>query len=179
MEVLGWSAAEVAESLDSFVAAVNSALQRARATLADSGASEPARMSESQVQLLDRYVDAFQRYDVDALTSLLCEDATLSMPPYALWLRGPETIRRLVPTAACSRRGSVDRLPGRRYRDPRAGRKPALHSHAVPHLRRRASLGRALAARRPSECAIRQTRSYLDGPCGYPRVASTIRIASL
>jgi RNA polymerase sigma-70 factor (ECF subfamily) len=114
MEVLGWSAAEVAESLDISVAAVNSALQRARATLASCNASVPAPISESQSQLLDRYVDAFQRYDVDQLTSLLCEDATFSMPPYALWLRGPEAVHgwllgrgsgcrgsRLVPTAAC------------------------------------------------------------------------------
>ena len=114
MEVLGWSAAEVAESLDTSVAAVNSALQRARATLASCNTGEPAQISESQAQLLDRYVDAFQRYDVDELATLLCEDATFSMPPYALWLRGPEAVRkwllgrgsgcrgsRLVPTAAC------------------------------------------------------------------------------
>src|SRR5947207_936025 len=75
-EVLGWSAAEVAESLGTSTASVNSALQRARATLAsrDIGKSEP--MSEPQVRLLDRYVDAFHRYDVDVLTSLLREDAS-------------------------------------------------------------------------------------------------------
>jgi RNA polymerase sigma-70 factor (ECF subfamily) len=114
-DVLGWSAAEVAESLETSVAAVNSALQRARATLASRDvtvSSEP--LSEPQATLLDRYVDAFHRYDVDALVALLREDATLSMPPYTLWLRGPETIRtwllgrgagcrgsRLVPTGAC------------------------------------------------------------------------------
>jgi len=86
---------------------VNSALQRARAALASrdaAGASEP--LSDAQAQLLDRYVDAFHRYDVDALVALLRDDATLSMPPYTLWLRGPETIRTwlLGPGAPC--RGS-------------------------------------------------------------------------
>jgi RNA polymerase sigma-70 factor (ECF subfamily) len=114
-EVLGWSAAEVADCLDTSTAAVNSALQRARATLVSRNvtiAGEP--LSEEQSVLLDRYVDAFHRYDVDGLVSLLRDDATLSMPPYTLWLRGPEAIRawllgrgagcrgsRLVPTQAC------------------------------------------------------------------------------
>jgi RNA polymerase sigma-70 factor (ECF subfamily) len=114
-EVLGWPVAEVAESLDTSVASINSALQRARATLATrdlTGTRAP--LSDAQTALVDRYVDAFQRYDVDALTQLLQKDATLSMPPYALWLRGHEPIRawltgrgagcrgsRLVPTAAC------------------------------------------------------------------------------
>jgi RNA polymerase sigma-70 factor (ECF subfamily) len=114
-EVLGWSAAEVAECLDTSVAAVNSAVQRARATLASRDVTVSGEaLSEPQSMLLDRYVDAFHRYDVDALVALLREDATLSMPPYTLWLRGPETIRtwllgrgagcrgsRLVPTGAC------------------------------------------------------------------------------
>lgn len=114
-EVLGWSAAEVAECLGSSVAAVNSAIQRARATLDSrdvAGSSEP--LSASQATLLERYVDAFHRYDVDGLVALLREDATFSMPPYTLWLRGPDAIRawllgrgvgcrgsRLVPIAAC------------------------------------------------------------------------------
>jgi RNA polymerase sigma-70 factor (ECF subfamily) len=114
IEVLGWSAAEVAESLDISVAAVNSALQRARATLASRNLNEPAPISEPQQRLVERYVNAFERYDVDELASLLREDATFSMPPYALWFRGPQAVRgwlvgrgsvcrgsRLVPTAAC------------------------------------------------------------------------------
>jgi len=114
VEVLGWSAAEVAETLDVSVASVNSALQRARATLASRNISAPAPMSEPQVQLLDRYVDAFHRYDVEELASLLRADAAFCMPPYALWLRGPGAVRawllgrgsvcrgsRLVPVAAC------------------------------------------------------------------------------
>jgi RNA polymerase sigma-70 factor (ECF subfamily) len=114
-EVLGWSAAEIADSLDTSVAAVNSALQRARATLASRDLSEArAPLSDAQSTLLERYVDAFERYDMDALTALLHQDATMSMPPYALWLRGHASIRawllgrgagcrgsRLVPTAAC------------------------------------------------------------------------------
>lgn len=94
-EVLGWSAAEIAESLDTTAAAVNSALQRARATLAsrDVGRATGDSLSQEPSRLLNRYVDAFERYDVDALTALLHEDATLSMPPYTLWLRGHASIR--------------------------------------------------------------------------------------
>ena len=113
-EVLGWSAAEVAECLDTSVAAVNSALQRARATLAQCNVPPAsAELTAEQSELLDRYVHAFQSYDVDALVSLLRHDATFSMPPYTLWLQGPEPVRawlldpgsgcrgsRLVPVAA-------------------------------------------------------------------------------
>ena len=93
-EVLGWPAAEVADSLETSVAAVNSALQRARATLAtrDLGRAH-GPLTDGQAALLERYVDAFERYDVDGLTRLLHADATMSMPPYALWLRGPESVR--------------------------------------------------------------------------------------
>jgi RNA polymerase sigma-70 factor (ECF subfamily) len=108
-EVVGWSAAEVAECLDMSVAAVNSALQRARATIAarngnTTGGNEQLTPEEST--LLDRYVDVFQSYDVDALVSLLREDATLSMPPYTLWLRGPETIREWLLGRGAGCRGS-------------------------------------------------------------------------
>jgi RNA polymerase sigma-70 factor, ECF subfamily len=108
-EVLRWKAAEVAELLDTSVVSVNSTLQRARATLATADVSDadPARpMDETQRALLARYVDAFERYDLDSLTSLLHEDATWSMPPYDLWLRGHVDIRRwcLGPGIGC--RGS-------------------------------------------------------------------------
>jgi RNA polymerase sigma-70 factor (ECF subfamily) len=92
-DVLGWSAAEVAECLETTVAAVNSALQRARATLASqraTGGGEP--LTGEQAQLLDRFVDAFHRYDIDALVTLLRNDAVLSMPPYTLWLQGRQAI---------------------------------------------------------------------------------------
>jgi RNA polymerase sigma-70 factor (ECF subfamily) len=94
-EVLAWSAQEVAELLDTSVAGVNSALQRARTTLAAADVTaEPAKpMDEQQRALLTRYVRAFEAYDLRALTALLHEDATLSMPPLPLWLRGPDDIR--------------------------------------------------------------------------------------
>jgi RNA polymerase sigma-70 factor (ECF subfamily) len=114
-QVLSWSASEVAESLGMSTAAVNSALQRARATLdARNPAVVPRELSEEQRRLVARYVEAFERYDVTALTQLLHEEATLSMPPYELWLQGHESIAkwlssfgigckgsRLVPVAAC------------------------------------------------------------------------------
>jgi RNA polymerase sigma-70 factor, ECF subfamily len=94
-EVLRWKASEVAELLETSVASVNSALQRARATLeaSDISASDPAPpLEESDQELLARYVEAFERYDMDALTSLIWEDATQSMPPYDLWLSGRDDI---------------------------------------------------------------------------------------
>jgi RNA polymerase sigma-70 factor, ECF subfamily len=93
-EVLHWKAAEVAELLDTSVAAVNSSLQRARATLDGAEIADAGRgaLSEHDSALLGRYVDAFQSYDMDALTSLIHEDATQSMPPYELWLRGRKDI---------------------------------------------------------------------------------------
>ena len=93
-EVLGFSVAEVASCLASSVPAINSALQRARATLASTPQSDPPKpLSAAQQQLLERYVEAFHCYDADALAALLREDATFSMPPYTLWLRGPDSVR--------------------------------------------------------------------------------------
>jgi RNA polymerase sigma-70 factor (ECF subfamily) len=94
-EVLRWKASEVAELLDTSVASVNSALQRARATLAsvridDAETLQPA--DDDQRALLARYVDAFERYDMESLTSLLREDATWSMPPYEMWLQTHDDI---------------------------------------------------------------------------------------
>lgn len=104
-EVLGWTASEVAEALDTSVASVNSALQRARATLSRREAPL-APLSAEQRRLVDRYVDAFLRFDVDALAALLRDDAVLSMPPLKLWLQGAHTIRAwlLGPGGGC--RGS-------------------------------------------------------------------------
>jgi RNA polymerase sigma-70 factor (ECF subfamily) len=115
-EVLRWKATEVAELLDTSVASVNSSLQRARAALEASDVSrgdavEP--VDDEQRELLSRYVDAFERYDMQALTALLHEDAMQTMPPYELWLRGRDDIlafwtgpgapcrgSRLIPTVA-------------------------------------------------------------------------------
>jgi len=115
-EVLRWKAEEVAELLDTTVASVNSALQRARATLgaAKSDGAPPADpLDDAHAALLARYVEAFERYDMDALTALLREDATWNMPPYDLWLQTHDDIvawclgpgigcrgSRLVPTMA-------------------------------------------------------------------------------
>ena len=92
-EVLRWKASEVAELLETSVASVNSALQRARATLetSDVGADR-APLDEADRELLSRYVAAFEAYDIEALTSLIHEDATQSMPPFDLWLSGRDDI---------------------------------------------------------------------------------------
>jgi RNA polymerase sigma-70 factor, ECF subfamily len=87
-EVLRWQASEVAELLETSVASVNSALQRARATLETRDLSSGKELEEPDRELLERYVKAFERYDMEALTSLIHEDATQSMPPYDLWLSG-------------------------------------------------------------------------------------------
>ncbi|HET8571033.1 MAG TPA: sigma-70 family RNA polymerase sigma factor [Candidatus Limnocylindria bacterium] len=114
-EVLRWRAEEVAELMETTVASVNSALQRARATLAANrvGAAPPRPMDEERRQLLARYVAAFEAYDMDRLTALLHEDANWNMPPFELWLQTHADIRafcmgtgigcdgsRLVPTSA-------------------------------------------------------------------------------
>jgi RNA polymerase sigma-70 factor (ECF subfamily) len=94
-EVLRWKASEVAELLETSVASVNSALQRARATLDESDLSAvntTPSLDEPERELLARYVEAFERYDMEALTALIHEDATQSMPPFDLWLSGRDDI---------------------------------------------------------------------------------------
>ena len=106
-EVLRWRADEVAQLLDTTVASVNSALQRARATMAEVGGEEETEpLDDVHRALLERYVDAFERYDVEGLVGLLHEDATQHMPPFAMWLRGRADIGTwmLGPGAKC--RGS-------------------------------------------------------------------------
>ena len=96
-EVLRWQASEVAELLETSVASVNSALQRARATLAmtDAAAEAPEpRLGQEEQELLARYVDAFEQYDIERLTALIREDAIQSMPPFDLWLAGRDDIFR-------------------------------------------------------------------------------------
>jgi RNA polymerase sigma-70 factor, ECF subfamily len=92
-EVLKLSAAEAASTLDSSVASVNSALQRARATLGNlPDHQRPADVDPENTELLARYVDAFQRYDMNALLKIIHEDAVMTMPPFELWLRGNRDI---------------------------------------------------------------------------------------
>jgi RNA polymerase sigma-70 factor (ECF subfamily) len=132
IEVLGFSANEAASTLDVSVASVNSALQRARAALEkrDNGASP--ELSVAQQDLVTRYISAFESYDIDGLTTLMRQDATICMPPYSLWLQGHDHIRswmrgpgigcrgsRLIPTSAC---GSPAFAQYRR--DPAGGFKP-------------------------------------------------------
>jgi RNA polymerase sigma-70 factor, ECF subfamily len=94
-EVLKWQASEVAELLDTSVSAINSALQRARATLAALPKDErPAETATEDPELLARYVDAFERYDISELVTLLHDDAIQSMPPYAMWVQGAADIGR-------------------------------------------------------------------------------------
>ncbi len=92
-EVLGFSAADVATTLDSSVASVNSALQRARATLAETAVEDMLPHEGVEQHLVDRYVTAFEAYDADAMVALMREDSIMSMPPYTLWLRGHAAIR--------------------------------------------------------------------------------------
>ncbi|MFF8935207.1 sigma-70 family RNA polymerase sigma factor [Streptomyces paradoxus] len=122
-EVLAWKASEVAELLDTSVASVNSALQRARASLAErqepgaeAAVSDP--LDEDQQKLLDRYVAAFEGYDMTALTALLHEDAVMTMPPFDLWLTGTRDITGFMTTLGAPCAGSrlvpvqVNGLPG-------------------------------------------------------------------
>ncbi|MGW5237003.1 sigma-70 family RNA polymerase sigma factor [Streptomyces nodosus] len=122
-EVLAWRASEVAELLGTSVASVNSALQRARATLAersargaDAAVLDP--LDKEQQALLERYVAAFEAYDMAALTALLHEDAVMTMPPFDLWLRGSSDITGFMTTLGSACAGSrlvpvrVNGLPG-------------------------------------------------------------------
>ena len=174
-EVLRWQASEVAELLETSVASVNSALQRARATLEASDAEAPATRRRARRgrarELLARYVEAFEAYDMDALTSLIHEDATQSMPPFDLWLRGRDDILTLVvrprhrlPRLARDPDDRRERLAGvrpvqaerdrRRLRavgaaGARARGRPDRRAHVLPRHRARVPAVRPAAAARP------------------------------
>jgi RNA polymerase sigma-70 factor (ECF subfamily) len=132
-EVLKWQAAEAAELLDTSVQSVNSALQRARATLAKADLTEPSTLDDDTRALLERYVSAFEEYDIDRLTELLHEDAVQSMPPYSLWLQGRENVFTwwLGPGIGCKgsklvQVGLANGMPawGQYKPDPNGGREP-------------------------------------------------------
>jgi RNA polymerase sigma-70 factor (ECF subfamily) len=132
--VLRWPAAETAELLDTSVPAVNSALQRARATLAAlPDTARPRKVTADQASLLARYVSAFERYDMASLVTLLHEDAVQSMPPFAMWIEGAQDITAwMVRPGPSECRGSrllpvtANGCPGygQYRRDPAGGHKP-------------------------------------------------------
>jgi RNA polymerase sigma-70 factor, ECF subfamily len=106
-EVLDCPVAEIAETLETSVSSINSALQRARAALAKKNIEEPVALSGQQQQMLGRYVSAFESYDVDSLTSLMQEDVMFCMPPYSLWLQGPSEVRTWMLGLGSGCRGSL------------------------------------------------------------------------
>jgi RNA polymerase sigma-70 factor, ECF subfamily len=156
-EVLRWQASEAAELLETTVASVNSALQRARATLAVADVEQlDSTVDPEHQELLARYVDAFERYDMDALTAILRDDAVISMPPFDLWLRGADQVvgwmigpgiackgSRLVPMALNGSAGFAQYKPGDSGRlepwaiqviEARGGRISAHHNFVFPEL---------------------------------------------
>lgn len=157
-EVVGWSVAEVAESLDTSVASINSALQRARATLAerDLGLATPP-LSDAQRAVVDAYFAAFERYDIDALTRLLTEDATLSMPPFTLWLRGHDAIRGWLLGRGAECRGS------------RLVRTSASGSPAVAQYRHGGTTPFALVVLELAGDRVASMTSFLDVGALFPK----------
>ena len=123
-DVLGWHADEVADALDTTATAVHSMLRRARRTMAERDAERDDRpaLGESEWSLVARYVDAFQRYDIDALVALLRDDATLSMPPIRGWVRGRAAIAQYWRGRGAACRGS-------RMVRTRANGRPAFGSY--------------------------------------------------
>jgi RNA polymerase sigma-70 factor (ECF subfamily) len=134
-EVLAWQASEVAELLDTTVASVNSALQRARATLAardlrlDSASSSTEGLADDERALLASYVDAFERYDIERLVSLLHEDGSISMPPYTMWMQGHAELAEWYLGTGNGCRGSQFRVAS----TPTANGSPVLGQYRSRH----------------------------------------------
>jgi RNA polymerase sigma-70 factor (ECF subfamily) len=123
-DVLRWSAAEVADALDTTSAAVNSALQRAHAQLAERGLTEETvepDLTPAQQQLLERYVDAFWRKDVDSIVSMLTAEATWDMPPFTSWYHGAESIGWLIGNECPGGAYDMPMLPTRANGQPAYG----------------------------------------------------------
>ncbi|MGH7663210.1 MAG: RNA polymerase subunit sigma-70 [Gemmatimonadaceae bacterium] len=166
-QVLNWSAAETAESLAMTVAAVNGALQRARATLQSRNpAVVPRVLSEEQARLVAGYVEAFERYHVAALTKLLHEEATLSMPPYELWLQGHESIAKWLLSIGIGCRGS------RLIPVQACGGTPAFAQYREGGAQPWALLMLELDGDR-----IMSMTSYLDVETLFPRFGQPMRLA--
>jgi RNA polymerase sigma-70 factor, ECF subfamily len=167
-QVLNWSAAETAEALEMTVPAVNSALQRARATLDTRNPSVvPRALSEEQQQLVARYVAAFEAYDVAALAKLMHEEATLSMPPYELWLRGHDEISKWLLSFGIECRGSI-LVPVEA-----CGGTPAFAQY-----RRMGEWPWALVLLDVQDDRIMSLTSYLDVETLFPRFGLPMRLES-
>ena len=167
-QVLNFSASETAETLEMSVAAVNSALQRARATLdTRNPAVVPRALSEEQQRLVARYVEAFERYDVGALTKLLHEEATLSMPPYELWLQGHESIAKWLLTFGIGCKGS------RLVPVEACGGTPAFAQYRDGGAQPWALLMLEIEGHR-----IRSMTSYLDVETLFPRFGMPMQLAT-
>ncbi len=167
-QVLNFSAAETAENLEMSVPAVNSALQRARATLdTRNPAVVPRVLSAEQTRLVGRYVEAFERYDVSALTALLHEEATLSMPPYELWLQGHESIARWLSSFGIGCKGS------RLVPVEACGGTPAFAQYRQGGAQPWALLMLELSGDR-----ITSMTSYLDVETLFPRFGLPMRLAA-
>jgi RNA polymerase sigma-70 factor (ECF subfamily) len=172
-EVLAWRASEVAELLGTTVASVNSALQRARATLAeraDRGAeaevSDP--LDEEQRKLLERYVAAFEGYDMAALTALLHEDAVMTMPPFDLWLAGPADITGFMTTLGAGCAGS-------RLRPVRANGLPAF-AHYKPDPEGGGFAAWAIQVLEVSDGRITGFHCFLDTQRWFPLFGLPLRL---
>jgi len=159
-EVLGFSANEAASVLDVSVASVNSALQRARAALEKRDSGESPELTATQQDLVSRYMSAFESYDIDRLTNLMRQDATICMPPYSLWLQGHDNIRTWMLGPGCACRGS------------RLIPTSACGSPAFAHYRRSAAGGYepwALIVLDLSGNQISGVTSFLDAPALFRR----------
>lgn len=163
--VLGWTAIEVAETLEMSVAAVNSALQRARATLSKSSTSlDAVEATEEDESVVDRYVTLFEAADFDGLVSLLHEDATFSMPPFDLWLRGQSAVRRWLAARGGGCRGSV-LVPTRACGGP-----------ALGHYRDGGATPWAIITLEVEGDRIRAVTNFLDVDTLFPRFGLPERI---
>jgi RNA polymerase sigma-70 factor (ECF subfamily) len=159
-EVLGFSANEAASTLDVSVASVNSALQRGRAALEKRDNGESPELNSAQQDLVSRYMSAFESYDVDRLTSLMRQDATICMPPYSLWLQGHDNIRTWMLGPGCG------------CRESRLIATSACGSPAFAHYRKSPSGGHepwALIVLDLSRDQISGVTSFLDAPALFRR----------